>query len=303
MIFPLLALCSVNAKSDTVDDLYEIYGIHLQYVDLSETIDNIENLKDKLSTLETINAQNEEYNCILDVYNSTNTDKIRECSNSILKLLNDNQTINAKAKEHIVDYSTSELDELYDEYLDNNSQIDVLLSEMNSIHNIDYQRKTFDIVRYTNKLSDLEDSLSEAKELADIGKVKDIPWILSEPYKVTSNMGYRIDPITKKTISYHSGTDFRAPVGTECYALFDGVVKDTGFSKSAGNFITVEVNEDIKYFVCHLSESLVKQGDVVKQGDIIALTGNTGYRTTGPHLHLALYFNGVSVDVTQIFEH
>ena len=60
--------------------------------------------------------------------------------------------------------------------------------------------------------------------------------------------------------------------------------------------------DNIKYFICHCSEIYVTVGQQVNQYDIIASSGNTGSRTTGPHLHLALYINGVTYDVSKLFK-
>jgi murein DD-endopeptidase MepM/ murein hydrolase activator NlpD len=84
-------------------------------------------------------------------------------------------------------------------------------------------------------------------------------------------------------------------------ALFDGKVIDVGYSQSSGNYITIQSSDKIKYFICHLNESLVEKGDYVNQYDVIALSGATGNKCTGPTLHLALFINGATYDVTKLF--
>lgn len=86
----------------------------------------------------------------------------------------------------------------------------------------------------------------------------------------------------------HTGIDFGMPVGTELFAICDGVVVDTAPDKSYGNKVVIEYTcNGVKYqdWFCHLSEAKVAKGAQVKAGQSIALSGNTG-NSTGPHLHL-----------------
>jgi murein DD-endopeptidase MepM/ murein hydrolase activator NlpD len=100
---------------------------------------------------------------------------------------------------------------------------------------------------------------------------------------------------------YHSGTDFRAKVGTPLIASNDGVValaKDRFYSGG-----TVLINHGQGIYTCyfHMSDFAVKKGDVVKKGQKIGLSGQSG-RVTGPHLHFAVRINKVQVDPLQFVE-
>lgn len=112
--------------------------------------------------------------------------------------------------------------------------------------------------------------------------------------KITSNFGLREQP-TAGASTDHKGIDIGVPTGTNVYAATGGVVVVSGFTGSAGNYIRVRGNDGIETVYMHLNNRLVKYGDTVNAGDIIAQSGNTG-NTTGAHLHFGIFQNGVAVD-------
>ncbi len=84
----------------------------------------------------------------------------------------------------------------------------------------------------------------------------------------------------------HSGTDFKADIGTAVHATFDGTVSRVNWNfKMNGDCVEIEhPQKGVKTLYLHLNKVLVKSGDVVKQGQQIAESGNTG-RSFAPHLH------------------
>ena len=102
---------------------------------------------------------------------------------------------------------------------------------------------------------------------------------------VTSPYGYRTDPFTRKR-AFHSGIDLRANY-EPAYAITYGEVIHVGYEPRSGNFVTIR-HGSITLSYCHLSQSLVTKGSHVRPGTPIAITGNSGSRSTGPHLHLTL---------------
>ena len=116
-----------------------------------------------------------------------------------------------------------------------------------------------------------------------------------EKYRISSHFNpRRLHPITKK-ISPHNGTDFATPTGTRAKTISDGVVTRVGNHHAAGLHITIQHTETYSTRYLHLSKILVKQGQRVNIGDVVALTGNTG-RSTGPHLHFELHANSSPVN-------
>nr|WP_306267087.1 M23 family metallopeptidase [Pararhizobium sp. IMCC3301] len=109
---------------------------------------------------------------------------------------------------------------------------------------------------------------------------------ISKPLKTlnrSSNFGRRIDPF-RKSASFHSGIDYRAPTGTPVMATADGQVLKAGRSGGYGIIVELRHANGLTTRFGHLSKTLVKAGQSVKRGDIIAEVGSTG-RSTGPHLH------------------
>ncbi|MGC8651264.1 MAG: M23 family metallopeptidase [Minisyncoccia bacterium] len=93
----------------------------------------------------------------------------------------------------------------------------------------------------------------------------------------------------------HLGVDLDAKIGTPIYAINDGVVKFAQSLTDYGKTIIIDHGLGIYSLYLHLSEFKVKKGDKVAKGEIIGLTGNSGY-SLGPHLHLSIKVNGTSVD-------
>jgi murein DD-endopeptidase MepM/ murein hydrolase activator NlpD len=85
---------------------------------------------------------------------------------------------------------------------------------------------------------------------------------------------------------YHTGCDYAVPVGTDVLAVADGVIDKATWGKSYGTQLVQKL--DGGWFIyAHLSSTLVKPGDKVVAGQVIAKSGNTG-NSTGPHLHVEL---------------
>lgn len=101
-------------------------------------------------------------------------------------------------------------------------------------------------------------------------------------------------PFGRRASGMHLGTDFAVPVGTPVRAPQDGTVTRTGQDNMNGIF--VEINSgNVVHLLLHLSKSKVSSGEQVRQGQVVALSGNTGH-STGPHLHWSKRVAGRPVD-------
>jgi murein DD-endopeptidase MepM/ murein hydrolase activator NlpD len=109
------------------------------------------------------------------------------------------------------------------------------------------------------------------------------------PLKGTTSAGFRPD---KK----HFGIDIIAPRNTPIIAIADGVVITSDWTYATGNVIAVQHENNIVSFYKHNSVLLKKVGNFVKAGEAVAIIGNTGEQTDGPHLHFELWYNGNPVD-------
>lgn len=110
---------------------------------------------------------------------------------------------------------------------------------------------------------------------------------------ITSLYGQRIHPITKKK-SNHMGVDISNEKGTNIFSISSGVVDESKYSNSYGNYIVISSNE-YEFLYAHLDKAFVNTGDKVKTGDKIGLMGETG-NVTGVHLHLELKKNNAYID-------
>ena len=96
----------------------------------------------------------------------------------------------------------------------------------------------------------------------------------------------------------HRGIDLSAPIGTNVYATASGRVVSAGYDNVSGKKIKIKHEGGYETVFYHLSQHLVKEGDFVNDGDLIAKTGNTG-RSKGPHLHYGISRNGTFIDPTK----
>ena len=95
--------------------------------------------------------------------------------------------------------------------------------------------------------------------------------------------------------SRHLGLDFAAPAGTPVEAINSGTVLLAQELYFEGGFVVIDHGQGLLSLYLHLSDFRVKPGDQVSSGQIIGLSGSSG-RATGPHLHLAVRWQGVYVD-------
>lgn len=158
-----------------------------------------------------------------------------------------------------------------------------------------------------SKVDQLEKSLYvQAKsydEILELAKESEIkmqnlpaiqPVLNKDLTRVASGYGWRVDPVYH-TRRFHEGMDFTAPTGTDVYATGNGKVVFNGWRQGFGNCVIVDHGFNYESLYAHLYKSLVREGQQVKRGDIIALVGSTG-KSTGPHLHYEVHFKGLPVD-------
>ena len=111
---------------------------------------------------------------------------------------------------------------------------------------------------------------------------------------LTSYFGMRKSPFTGRRVM-HEGLDIAANIGTPVVATADGVVARVKYSPGYGKMVIIDHGYGYRTIFGHNSKTLVKAGQRVKRGDIVAKVGNTG-QSTGPHLHYELRLNGVPID-------
>ncbi len=147
--------------------------------------------------------------------------------------------------------------------------------------------------------------VEESKIISAIKSSKERLWgapfrlPLAGPITITDVYGYSRQ--TGGSTLAHKGTDFRAAVGTPIYSIADGKVAYVGYLRNYGNIVAVDHGAKILSIYMHLSKVEVAVGESVKKGEKIALSGDTGY-VLGPHLHLTIRINDISIDPIKFFE-
>jgi murein DD-endopeptidase MepM/ murein hydrolase activator NlpD len=135
----------------------------------------------------------------------------------------------------------------------------------------------------------------------DVERVGRLPTALplNSDFAITSGFGVRADPMTHVP-SMHEGIDFVAPMGTQVRATAAGKVIRSGRAGAYGEMIEVAHVDGFVSRYAHLSRRQVDEGDVVERGQVIGLLGNTG-RSTGPHLHYEVVYQGQAMHPTKAF--
>ncbi|MCL5267588.1 MAG: M23 family metallopeptidase [Bacteroidetes bacterium] len=116
---------------------------------------------------------------------------------------------------------------------------------------------------------------------------------------ITDGFGMRFHPILHMLLM-HEGIDIACPAGSHVHATGDGVVTYVGRRGGYGNVVEIDNGFGYSTLFAHLEKPLVSDGQKVKRGQIIALSGDTGL-STGPHLHYGVMKNGVFVDPSGYF--
>lgn len=125
-------------------------------------------------------------------------------------------------------------------------------------------------------------------------------WPFENDQYISSRFGTRVDPISGE-VKTHGGTDIAAPLGTPILAAADGVVVTATWHNSYGYYVKIKHDETYSTLYAHCSALHVSVGQIVKQGQVIADCGSTGY-STGPHCHFEVIQNGVRVDALMFYK-
>jgi murein DD-endopeptidase MepM/ murein hydrolase activator NlpD len=107
---------------------------------------------------------------------------------------------------------------------------------------------------------------------------------------MTSGFGFRMDPFSGRP-ALHTGLDFPGAVGTPIYAAAAGVVVNLEPHAHYGQVVEIDHGAGLVTRYAHVSKRLVRTGEIVQRGQVIAHLGNTG-RSTGPHLHFEVLLDG-----------
>jgi len=165
-----------------------------------------------------------------------------------------------------------------------------------------------DIKELNEILKSISEINSSADNLVDLAETEEklhefldsVPTLWPVVGRISDKFGYRTDPFTRKKTN-HEGLDIAAPLGTDIKAAASGKVIYSGRKGSYGNVVILEHEHQIRTVYAHASKLLVKVGQEVKKGEVIAKVGSTG-RSTGPHLHFEVLVSGTPVDPLNFLE-
>jgi len=164
----------------------------------------------------------------------------------------------------------------------------ILYSENNEI-DLSSNEPFARLYAHYNRLIDLESAVQHIP----VGKP-------AKKYYISSSFGIRKDPFKKKWARHH-GIDMAGWWKTPIYASADGTVTKAGRNGAYGNFIEIDHGNGFLSRYGHLSRIKVKKGDQVTLEQEIGLMGSTG-RSTSPHLHYEIWFNGKPINPQKIFK-
>jgi len=149
---------------------------------------------------------------------------------------------------------------------------------------------------FTGSMTALEPGLNALMEDAEVFRSieRALPSQLPAAGRLTSGFGYRRHPFGGRA-KFHAGLDVANRRGTPIHAAQGGVIKHARTMSGYGRTVVIDHGHGITTLYAHCTRLTVGQGQVVEAGDMIATMGSTG-RSTGPHLHFELRFDGQPVD-------
>lgn len=125
-------------------------------------------------------------------------------------------------------------------------------------------------------------------------KINAKPCMPVDSKRITSAFGYRVNPVSGK-YGFHTGIDLAVASGTNVRTAFYGTVEETGEEDDWGKYVLIKHSDGLETYYCHLSEIFAEEGAVIRRGEVIGLSGSTGW-STGPHLHFEVRIDGIRVD-------
>lgn len=145
----------------------------------------------------------------------------------------------------------------------------------------------YDLTSYDEKKESVRTILVEGKEVESYSIKNPLTQQVNE-FIIPLESGYTItSPFGNRGEEHHDGIDLASPFGTPIMASSDGIVIDTGYDTSAGNYVIIRHGNGLFSNYFHMSEIGITKGNNVKAGTIIGFVGSTG-NSTGNHLHYGI---------------
>lgn len=147
-----------------------------------------------------------------------------------------------------------------------------------------------------NMLSKLETNINllDQNLLDKVSFLKSTPTIWPARGWVTSYFGIRKSEFSGEK-KMHEGIDIGAPIGSKIISPADGMITFAGAKSGFGYYVQIDHGYGLETIFAHASSLVVRKGDKIKRGDVLARIGSTGL-STGPHVHYEVRVNGTPVD-------
>lgn len=196
------------------------------------------------------------------------------------------QYIHINALKKSVDAQNSYIKNLQEVILGKKSIDSTLILEPKSIKT---ESTTIDTSRTENELLLAQEIEAQNGNISEVKNIESSRlFILADPVKGIISQ--------KFDANYHPGIDIVSKVNTPIKACANGLVIFSGYSEEDGNFIVLSHPNGFSSYYKHANKVLKKTGDKIQKGDPIALIGNTGEHSSGPHLHFELWENNIALD-------
>lgn len=184
------------------------------------------------------------------------------------------------------------------------SIIQLNIDEISALYNFNDEQKALLEELMSDKYSDLwGDILGASGQIIQSGSsfvgTGMFAWPFEHDQYISSPFGTRVDLISGE-IKTHGGTDIAAPLGTPILAAADGLVVTVTWHNSYGYYVKIKHDDIYSTLYTHCLAFHVSVGQTVKQGQVIADCGSTGY-STGSHCHFEVIQNGVRVNALNFY--
>lgn len=278
-----------------------VSGEELGYVENKEALDKT--VKEEIIEETTKNIDeitfNQEPEYELKLVNRTeNTEE-----NKLVEELKEEVTVTYKYYEIAVNNTviekvdtSEEAEQLVNQVKEENDEETINLSIVEKYTQNEEEVSTSELeVAKTNVEQTVETKVEEIKQQEYIDSLPSINGIKLAVTPIEGRITSRYGVSSRIRKSTHTGLDIAAVTGTDIKVVADGTVISASYNGSYGNLVKVDHGNGVETWYAHTSKMLVKAGDIVKAGDVIAKVGSTG-NSTGPHLHLEIRINGEHVD-------
>lgn len=289
------------SKAEDSEDLLNVYGLTFGGPILSDVekriVDN-EYIINSIKSKQSLDIQTDN---LVDEYTKKQEERLKELQNDIKYYQQKNITLSNNISNNLLTLDRDSLCKLDVEYKNNIDKINEKIDIVNDfIFEYKQEEMSYDLSSYQQAIREAREERKIAINAYEVGDVSNIKFILPKK-ELIQGYGYHVDTADTSVIKFFPGDYYKASIGTDVKALFNGTVTSVGHSKTNGNYIVVACDNTVKYLYTHLRDILVSEGMNVRQYDVIATTGDTGQSCIMPGLFVSLYLNGVAYDVDKLF--